>query len=172
MTLRDLKKSKMQDKGLTCMFVGYAKDHAGDCYRMYNPDTSRVHTTRDVKWLGRMYYKDERFSSTKESSAFESGKGVKVEDDQDDDSHIELEFSNNFDDQDSSSTSESDSPEDEEESEDEETTSEQEQDSDSMSDSDDDPYRNISLKEDKGEYQATTRSGREVFAPKRIHYPH
>ena len=60
-TLRDLKKSKMQDKGLTCMFVGYAQDHAGDCYRMYNPDTSRVHTTRDVRWLGRMYFKSLRF---------------------------------------------------------------------------------------------------------------
>ena len=54
-TLRDLKKSKIQDKGITCMFVGYSPDHAGACYRMYNPDTSRIHTTRDIKWLGRMY---------------------------------------------------------------------------------------------------------------------
>ena len=75
-TLRDLKKSKMQDKGLTCMFVGYAQDHAGDCYRMYNPDTSRNHTTRDVKWLGRMYYKNLRFHTSENLRSLESGKGV------------------------------------------------------------------------------------------------
>ena len=38
------------------MFVGYAKDHAGDCYCMYNPKTGGTHTTRDIIWLRRMYY--------------------------------------------------------------------------------------------------------------------
>jgi hypothetical protein len=38
------------------MFVGYNNYHSGNCYRMYNPVTSRVVITRDAIWLGRMYY--------------------------------------------------------------------------------------------------------------------
>ena len=38
------------------MFVGYALDHPGDTYRMWDPNTGRVHTSRDVTWLNRMYY--------------------------------------------------------------------------------------------------------------------
>jgi hypothetical protein len=38
------------------MFVGYSLDHTADCYEMRDPATSRVHQTRDVIWLNRMYY--------------------------------------------------------------------------------------------------------------------
>jgi hypothetical protein len=38
------------------MFVGYLLDHTADCYEMWIPATSRVHQTRDVIWLNRMYY--------------------------------------------------------------------------------------------------------------------
>ena len=31
---------KLEERGITCMFVGYAKDHAGDCYKMLNPNTN------------------------------------------------------------------------------------------------------------------------------------
>jgi hypothetical protein len=44
------------DRGVQCMFIGYAKDHEGDCYQMWNPKTEGVHTTRDVIWLRRMFY--------------------------------------------------------------------------------------------------------------------
>jgi hypothetical protein len=47
---------KLADRGVQCMFVGYAKDHEGDCYQMYNPKTDGVHTTCDVIWLRRMFY--------------------------------------------------------------------------------------------------------------------
>jgi hypothetical protein len=36
--------------------VGYDLDHEGDCYRMYNPVTERVHLTRDIIWLKKMFY--------------------------------------------------------------------------------------------------------------------
>ena len=36
------------------MFVGYNNYHSGNCYRMYNPITSRVVITCDAIWLGRM----------------------------------------------------------------------------------------------------------------------
>ena len=32
--------TKVENRGVTCMMIGYAEDHAGDCYRMYNPLTS------------------------------------------------------------------------------------------------------------------------------------
>jgi hypothetical protein len=38
------------------MFVGCSLDHTADCYEMWDPATSRVHQTRDVIWLNRMYY--------------------------------------------------------------------------------------------------------------------
>ena len=47
---------KIADRGVQCIFVGYALDHASDCYRMYDPTTNRVHVTRDVIWLKRMFY--------------------------------------------------------------------------------------------------------------------
>jgi hypothetical protein len=37
------------------MFVGYNNEHSGNCYRMYNPVTSRVVITQDVIWLGRIF---------------------------------------------------------------------------------------------------------------------
>ena len=48
---------KLADKGVQCMFVGYAHKHGGDVYRMWNPNTNRVHISRDVIWLKRMYFK-------------------------------------------------------------------------------------------------------------------
>jgi hypothetical protein len=40
--------------------LGYADDHAGDVYRMWDPDTDGVHETRDVTWLKRMYFTSQR----------------------------------------------------------------------------------------------------------------
>jgi hypothetical protein len=38
------------------MFIGYADDHDGDAYRMWNPKTERVHITRDVIWMRQMMF--------------------------------------------------------------------------------------------------------------------
>ena len=38
------------------MMVGYAPDHAGDCYEMWDENTSGIHKTRDVTWLKCMFY--------------------------------------------------------------------------------------------------------------------
>jgi hypothetical protein len=38
------------------MFGGYNNYCSGNCYRMYNPVTSRVVITCNAIWLGRMYY--------------------------------------------------------------------------------------------------------------------
>ena len=47
-------KSKLDNKGEIHYFVGYSASHAGDTYRMYNPKTGGIKTTRDIYWLNRM----------------------------------------------------------------------------------------------------------------------
>ena len=44
-------RSKLDNRGKTCMFVGYAEDHAGDVYRLLNIHTKRIIMSRDVRWL-------------------------------------------------------------------------------------------------------------------------
>ena len=47
---------KMQNKEKTCFFIGYDEDHAGDCYKMYHPETNKIYKSRDVVFLKRMYF--------------------------------------------------------------------------------------------------------------------
>jgi hypothetical protein len=54
--LKTLATPKIADRGVQCMFIGYADHHDGDCYRMWDPRTQRVHVTRDVIWLKRMFF--------------------------------------------------------------------------------------------------------------------
>ena len=44
-------RSKLDDVGKTCMFVGYADDHSRDVYRFLNIHTKRIIISRDVRWL-------------------------------------------------------------------------------------------------------------------------
>ena len=41
------------------MFVGYGKHQSSDCYRIWDPITKLIHTSRDVKWLDRMHFEDD-----------------------------------------------------------------------------------------------------------------
>jgi hypothetical protein len=49
---------KIEDRGIQCIFVGYALSHTGDTYRMWDPKTGGIHVSRDVIWLNQMYYKN------------------------------------------------------------------------------------------------------------------
>ena len=44
-------RSKLDDRGKTCMFVGYADDHTKDVYRFLNIHMRRIILSRDVRWL-------------------------------------------------------------------------------------------------------------------------
>ena len=44
-------RSKLDNRGKTCMFVGYAEDHSGDVYRFLNIHMKRIIMSRDVRWL-------------------------------------------------------------------------------------------------------------------------
>ena len=48
-------RSKLDNRGILGMMVGYHDDHAGDVYRLYNPKTKRIMTSRDVRWLNKLY---------------------------------------------------------------------------------------------------------------------
>ena len=54
--LKQVGAPKLEDRGKICMMVGYATNHAGDCYHMYDDNTQRVHVTRDITWLDKMYF--------------------------------------------------------------------------------------------------------------------
>ena len=52
------KNGKLGDRGIPMVFVGYAENHSGDCYRMWNPTSRKVTESHDVIWLHRMFYQD------------------------------------------------------------------------------------------------------------------
>ena len=76
--------SKLTNKGTTCVMVGYAPNHAGDVYEMWNPATSGLHTTRDVRWLNRMYYTSV-YSPSTGAVVIKAGESVDHQDDDNDD---------------------------------------------------------------------------------------
>jgi hypothetical protein len=55
-TVKSKMMPKVKDRGVQCMFVGYALNHPRDTYRMWNPKTGGIHESHDVIWLKRMYY--------------------------------------------------------------------------------------------------------------------
>jgi hypothetical protein len=55
-TVKEGKQGKVLDRGETMMFVGYNQKYGQNSYRMYNPKMSRVVITRDIIWLGRMFF--------------------------------------------------------------------------------------------------------------------
>jgi hypothetical protein len=48
-------KGKLEDRGLPCVYLGQARDHAGDTYRFLNLATKMVLVSRDVIWLDQVY---------------------------------------------------------------------------------------------------------------------
>jgi hypothetical protein len=44
------KAKKLDEKSTKMVFMGYADDHAGDVYRMYNTVTGSIVATRDITW--------------------------------------------------------------------------------------------------------------------------
>jgi hypothetical protein len=53
--LKSRSHTKLDDCGHTCMFVGYSTAHAGNTYCMWDPRSRRVHITRDIWWLNKMF---------------------------------------------------------------------------------------------------------------------
>jgi hypothetical protein len=52
--------SKLKDKGVKVMFLGYARDHGSDVFRFWKMDTNKVVLSRDVTWLSTMPEMEEK----------------------------------------------------------------------------------------------------------------
>jgi hypothetical protein len=50
------KDGKIGDQGVMGMFVGYASNHEGNCYRMWNPNTKKISETHDIVFLKRVFF--------------------------------------------------------------------------------------------------------------------
>lgn len=44
------------DRGVKCIFVDYPLDHTGDIYEMWDHITGGLPTTRDIIWMGGMFF--------------------------------------------------------------------------------------------------------------------
>jgi hypothetical protein len=56
-TIKEGMNGKVLDRGVTMLFVGHNNNHSGNCYRIYNPVTSRrMVITCNAIWLWRMFY--------------------------------------------------------------------------------------------------------------------
>ena len=121
-----------------------------------------------------MYFKNARFHTAEDLFSIEAGKKDFNQNDSIYESDTESETSeesvkpyNNIDDinpvEDKSDDEDTDAGTDED-------TNGEESDSDSESDDDEDPYKDISRKQDKGEWMTVTKSGRHSFEPRRIQY--
>jgi hypothetical protein len=54
-TNKDNIQGKLENRGITTLFVGYTENHSNDVYRMLNLTTNRILTTRDIIWTGKNY---------------------------------------------------------------------------------------------------------------------
>ena len=75
-------RSKLDDSGKTCMFVGYAENHAKDVYRFLNIHTKRIILSRDVRWLNIIWkrYKDKSIYARKQAELFLDEEESSIED--------------------------------------------------------------------------------------------
>ena len=67
-------RSKLDPRGRTGIFVGYADDHAGNVYRFINTQTKKIILSRDVQWLNSFWkeYKIRKDDSRKLVDVFHS----------------------------------------------------------------------------------------------------
>ena len=65
-------RSKLDNRGNTCMFVGYADDHSGDVYILLNIHTKRIIMSRVARWLNIIwkYYRIKSIYARKQVELF------------------------------------------------------------------------------------------------------
>jgi hypothetical protein len=62
--VKNIKVGKIGNRGITMLFVGYSSGHASNCYRMYNPVALQVCKSRDIIWMGWMYFTNLNYEKT------------------------------------------------------------------------------------------------------------
>ena len=143
--------SKIEDRGTTCMLVGYALNHDSGVYRLWNEETDRVIVSRDVIWLKRMYY--EKKADNPEMIVAPTFTNEVWEGEEDENEDI-LE----------PPIDESEEPEDESDTESQETDDNNEDSGEEIDNEDEESE----TAEETGPSTVTTRSGRTVRPPERL----
>ena len=73
-------RTKVENKGRTCIFVGYSEDSPPDTYRMYDPSTRKVVNSRDIKWLNKLYREKYETSTSEKDDDSSDDESSYVED--------------------------------------------------------------------------------------------
>ena len=85
-------KSKLADRSHKVMFLGYAEEHDGDCYRLYKIGTKRVILSRDVRWADKMMFEmQEKKNSTQSTNDDAIDLEVKMKKMRNDDDTVKME---------------------------------------------------------------------------------
>ena len=73
----------MENRGESCIFVGYPKDHGSEVFRVYKLKTKSVVVSRNVRWMNIMYGDYIKKKNTKISESFflDLNNGIEDEDD-------------------------------------------------------------------------------------------
>ena len=92
-------RSKLDTRGRTGIFVGYADDNAGNVYRFINIQTKKIILSRDIQWLNSFWkeYKKRKDDSRKLVDVFysqEEDEQTQEESEVDEPNEIEEEESN------------------------------------------------------------------------------
>ena len=92
-------RSKLDTRGRTGIFVGYADDHAGNVYRFINIQTKKIILRRDIQWLNSFWkeYKKRKDDSRKLVDVFysqEEDEQTQEESEVDEQNEIEAEETN------------------------------------------------------------------------------
>ena len=76
-------RGKMENRGESCIFVGYPKDHGSEVFRVYKLKTKSVVVSRNVRWMNIMYGDYIKKKNTKISESFflDLNNGIEDEDD-------------------------------------------------------------------------------------------
>ena len=77
-------KSKLTNRGRTCIFVGYSNKHSGEVFRMVNLQTKKIIYTRDVCWLQKKfgeYLLNPKLTQADESTLEDKDNRVKTDED-------------------------------------------------------------------------------------------
>ena len=84
---------KLDNRGKTCMFVGYAGDHTGDVFRFLNIHTKRIIMSRDARWLNIIWkhYRMKSIYARKQVELFLDEEERSIEEDSEQEEEEEIE---------------------------------------------------------------------------------
>jgi hypothetical protein len=82
---QDIKiRSKLVNRGMVCIFVGYTTNHGPKVYRLFKMSTNKLILSRDIIWLNCLYGDWQKYNEGKKDAIFQDGLLLSNEDSSDD----------------------------------------------------------------------------------------